>query len=885
VALTTGTRLGPYEVQSAIGSGGMGEVYRARDTRLDRVVALKLLSPDVATNPERIARFEREARAASALNHPAIVTIYDVGREEAQPWISMELVEGPTLRRLLESGPLPLKRALTLAAQLADGLTKAHEAGIIHRDLKPENVMVSADGFAKILDFGLARLTAVDAPADAATRPGAQTHPGMVMGTLAYMSPEQASGAVVDFRSDQFSFGAVLYEMLTGTHAFARSSSMDTLSAILRDDPPPIGQLNPAIPSPVRWIVERSLEKHAADRYASTRDLARDLARARDYLSELSSSRDQAAGETTRPRGWTTVRELMAWTIAAGLGLAVAALLMRAPTGAQPSERPAVRFALATPDNVAISHDNQPPFELSPDGRRLAVIGSDREGRSGVWVRALDSLAWQRLEGTDGAVDPFWSPDGREIGFSTRQKLLRVPAAGGDVRTICDMPFSSGGTWSRNGVVLFHNQSGLYHVAATGGTPVLLPSDRSIADTLRMWPLFLPDARHFVYVSIGGDDPGIHLGTIDSAEHTQLKPLAMNELTVLGFSDPDYVLFVQNRNLMAQRLDLGKKSLVGDVVRIAEGVDMNAPSSAFSVSTTGAVVYWAGSRALAELTWVDRQGKSAGGIAARGALGNMAISPDGQRLAVERADTNPMSIFSIDLARGGAMSRVAGDFASMSPIWSADGTAVAFSAAREGPPNVYRVRLDGSGGDERLTQSGTLDFPFQWTADGRFLVFGRVDPKTDNDVWLLPLSGDRAARPLLNSRFSEWEGRVSPDGRWLAYVSDESSRDEVYVTRFPNVGERWLVSSGGGYRPIWRRDGRELYYRIDNRIMAVTVGADPAFQHGVPIQLFETSLLPSPLGVVSYDVAPDGRFLLNRIVDRSSAPMTVVTDWRSGLPR
>ena len=401
----TGKTIGPYEILVPLGAGGMGEVYKARDTRLDRLVALKLLPSDVATDPERLARFEREARAASALNHPAIVTIYDVGSTEAQPWISMELVAGKTLRQLLEGGPLPLRRALTIAAQIAEGLAKAHEAGIVHRDLKPENVMVSDDGFAKILDFGLARLNDREAVPEAATRLAGDTRPGTVLGTLAYMSPEQASGAVVDFRADQFSFGAVLYEMLTGRRAFEGTSSMATLSAILRDEPTPLGQFDASIPTPVRWIVERTLEKPPGDRYGSTRDLARDLAKARDHVSELTSGARGLSDMT--PRLAPRRREYALWTAAVLLAMAAVVALWTRPRATSPEPlRPPIRFSLAPPDGTTIHPGNQPPFELSPDGRHLVAVLVDRQGTRSLWVRGLDSLSWRQLAGTDGAIDP-----------------------------------------------------------------------------------------------------------------------------------------------------------------------------------------------------------------------------------------------------------------------------------------------------------------------------------------------------------------------------------------------------------------------------------------------------------------------------------------------
>jgi eukaryotic-like serine/threonine-protein kinase len=883
VSFTSGTRLGPYEIVAPLGAGGMGEVYRARDTRLDRFVALKLLPAAVATNPDRLSRFEREARAASALNHPAIVTIYDIGSAGEQSWISMELVDGQTLRDLLATGPLPLRRALTLAAQIADGLAKAHEAGIVHRDLKPENVMVTSDGFAKILDFGLARLTMRESEPEFETRTtGAGTRPGTVLGTLAYMSPEQASGAPVDFRSDQFSFGALLYEMLTGQRAFAKSSSVDTLSAVLRDDPPAIAELNPTVPPPVRWIVQRTVEKQAADRYASTRDLARDLANARDHLSEMSTASAAAELHPQAARSRVTTRERIAWAVAATMAIAAIALGIRS-LALRPEPVPAsVRFQLAPPENVSMPSTNRVPFEVSPDGRRVALLGVDRSGTTAIWVRLMDGLTWQRLSGTEGARDPFWSPDSREIGFLTEGKVLRVAVSGGDVQTIASSPALLDGTWSRDGVVLFVSGRGLYRVPASGGPPTPVLSDLTSGRVVR-WPLFLPDSRHFVTLIIGGDDTGVYLGSLDSAEHTKLKPLGTNDLTSLGFTEPGYLLFVQGGVLMAQRLDVANRSLAGEVTRIAEGVEMNPPSAAFSVSPQGMLAYWAGSRMTSELVWVDRQGKALGGGAAvRGVFNNFSITADASRVAIDRLDTNPFSVWTVDLARGGATLRVTSDFPAFGPVWSPDATQLLYAEARDGPPNVWLTKLDRSSQAERLTQSNLVEFPSDWTRDGKFAVTVRHDPKTDNDVWVLPMTGDRTPRPIVDTPFSEFDARVSHDGRWLAYASNESGRYEVYVTPFPMSGERWKVSTNGGEQPTWRRDGRELFYREGTRLMAVSVTSGRDFAAGTPTMLFE-GLRPG--GAFSYAVALDGRFLISRVVERTDAPLTIVTDWRAGISR
>jgi eukaryotic-like serine/threonine-protein kinase len=535
MSVAPGTRLGPYEILAPLGAGGMGEVYKARDTRLDRPVALKLLPPDVAGDPDRLARFEREARAASALNHPAIITIYDVGSADGQPWISMELVAGKTLRQLLENGPLPLRRVLTIAAQIGDGLAKAHEAGIVHRDLKPENVMVTDDGFAKILDFGLARLSDSEVRAETVTRPG-DTRPGTVMGTLAYMSPEQASGAVVDFRSDQFSFGAVLYEMLTGSRAFERPSSVDTLSAVLRDDPRPIAEANATIPPPVRWIVERSLEKRAADRYASTRDFARDLAKARDHLSEITAA-SVVKEDAPRTPVVRTSRERVVWAlVTAALLTTVASLLIRTTPPPAAPERSTVRFTVAPPDGTAIlgSGLEGTSVAMSPDGRHLTAVATTADGKQSLWLRSLDSLSWRPLAGTEGAFAPFWSWDSRTVAFSRQDKLQQSAIGSGEVRTLYD-GLAIGGSWNQDGVILFFNQAGIHRVSASGGAAVAL-TNAARENLGHMWPVFLPDGRHFVFLEVRGSQTGIRLMSLDAPGHTLLKTVSINDVGGFGVS-------------------------------------------------------------------------------------------------------------------------------------------------------------------------------------------------------------------------------------------------------------------------------------------------------------------------------------------------------------
>jgi Tol biopolymer transport system component len=863
----------------------MGEVYLARDTKLDRDVALKLLPPDLVSAPGRLRRFELEARAIAGLNHPAIVAIYELGQFGSQPFISMELVDGMTLREILEAGAMPPRRALQVAAPIADGLAKAHEAGIVHRDLKPENLMVTHDGFGKILDFGLARLVADpdlraggDPPVTTITTHG--TNPGTTMGTVGYMSPEQASGRVADHRSDQFSFGLVLYEMLCGRRAFSRASAVETLSAIIRDEPPPLRELNPAIPLPVQWVVDRCLAKNPSDRYGSTRDLARDLATARDHFSQLTAS--GAAGVSAAASGGgARRRELVAWALVATLFAAGLALLFRVTSRPAADLDVPVRFALSSPKDVHFTWSiGTTPFAVSPDGRHLAFTAIGPDNRRRLWLHSFDSIESRPIAATEGAFGAFWSPDGRAIGFFTPDRLKRVSMSGGDVAVICDAQFGGGATWNRDGVIVFapRNDTALYQVPATGGTPTPLTTlDEGRGETAHMRPMFLPDGRHFVFVIGGGDAPGSYVASLDSAERTRISPNALAS----GFSAPDFLFFMRGSTVMAQRVDLERFTLLGQPMRVADDVDRVGPSAAFAVSATGTLVYLQGARVITQPTWFQRNGTTAGTLGPPAAYMNVALSPDGEQAAVDRFDLTP-GIWLLQRMRGTATRATFGGLYESTPVWSPDGSAFVFAAARDTPPNLYVKRMGVPGEEERLFRNTFQTFPQSWSRDGRFIAYVTIHPKTQSDIWLFPTTGDRTPAPFLQTEFDERNARISPDGRWMAYSSDESGSSGVYVTRFPQAGGKWSVSPNGGSFPIWRRDGRELFYRAPGgQLMAVPIAAGSELQPGVAVPLFNPSAAVGALGLGTfYDVAPDGRFLINVFVERTSPPATVVLNWR-----
>jgi serine/threonine protein kinase len=890
---TPGAIIGHYVIRSLLGSGGMGEVYLARDTKLDRDVALKLLPAELASDPARLRRFELEARSASALNHPAIVAIYDLGQADSQPYISMELVEGQTVRQMLHSGAPPLRRTLQVTAPIADALAKAHEAGIVHRDLKPENLMVSHDGFAKILDFGLAKLIDIaDARAALETMTADGTRAGTVMGTVGYMSPEQASGGSTDSRSDQFSFGLVLYEMLTGQRAFNRPTAVETLSAIIREDPTPVGQLNPSVPAPVRWIVDRCLAKTPADRYGSTRDLARDLASARDHLSELTSSGATARAAVAPPARFRK-RELVAWLFVAALGASSIALLFR-PTADTAADRDrTVRFTLAPPKDVNfISSIGSSPFAVSPDGRHLAFVGiSPGKGRS-LWLQSFDSVVGRPLAGTEGALAPFWSPDGRDVGFFAHNQLKRVSISGGDVTVVCEARGDAaggpgGGTWNRDGVILFAPSvdGGLFRVPADGGTPTPATTlDSARQESAHVGPVFLPDGRHYLYFSLAGPErSGHYVASLDSPER---KRLAVESDAALGFSAPDVLFFVRSRTLISQRFDLDRLEVTGEPIRVAEGIYHLGLSATFAVSSSGTLVYWTGDRTITQPTWFKRDGTEAGTVGQPGPYVNLALSVDGRQVAIDRFDLRP-AIWLLDPARGTESRATSGSAYESTPVWSPDGKRFAFAAARDSPPNLYLKQIGTAGEEERVVRNVLQSFPQSWSPDGRFIVYVTIDPKTESDIWLVPATAERKTTPFLQTPANEGHARISPDGRWLAYGSNESGTPGIYVTRFPAAVGKWPVSPGGGRFPVWRRDGRELFYRAaDGTMMAVPIGPGAAeFAAGTPIALFRPRAAVSGLGVGTfYDVAPDGRFLVNVFVERMSPPATVVMNWRAGVP-
>jgi len=899
MALDAGTRLGPYEIVSLLGAGGMGEVYRARDTRLERTVAVKILPTVIAADPDLRERFDREARAISQLTHPHICTLFDIGHQDGTAFLVMEYLEGETLASRLARGPLPLDQALPIAIAIAEALAKAHRSGIVHRDLKPGNVMLTKGG-AKLLDFGLAKTGPAVAAAGSSgrqlsmpTTPVTLTAQGTILGTFQYMAPEQIEGREADARSDIFAFGVVLYEMLTGRRAFDGATHASLIASILKDDPPPIsavrqrpssvsGHAHPstaiafeAHEQDLERIVQRCLDKDPDERWQSAHDLVAELR----WLTTRAAQPSVGPAAASTPRGRR--REAAAWALVVALvATSIIGFASRPRGQAVPHT---ARFLVAPPDR----HVTVGTMAFSPDGRRLAFAAREGTGRQSLWIRALDSVGPQRVEGTDGANTPFWSADGQWVGFFARGKLQKIRPGSGTAEVICEAGTGGGASWNADDVILFApniENDGLYRVAATGGTPTLVrPIDITRGETNVIWPQFLPDGRSYI-VTVGARTAGgLHLGRTDAPTSRLLIPMDWQEsMSVVRYVAPGYLLYVaKNRTLMARPFDPGRGDFAGEAVAVGEDVDVHGPGRAAFTAGGGNLAFRrTGAAPQRQPTWMDRGGKVLSVIGAPGPTTTFTLGPDGRRLAIERLDPGRRAIWLVDVLRGTA-TRFASEWWSSAPVFSPDGSRIAFTSVRDSPPNLYVKAATGAGAEVRLTTSSMQHWPSGWSPDGRFLLYHTFDMKTKWDVWRVPLDGDRKPQPVLNTPYNESNARVSPDGRWIAYESNESGRGEVYVTAFPAAAEKWQISTGGGAAPQWRGDGRELFYREGTKVMAVAVHSGTAFEAALPQTLFD-----APHASV-YEAARDGqRFLMSvQVSDAEATPTTVVLNWTTELKR
>ncbi len=870
--LEAGTSLGPYEIVGLIGAGGMGEVYKARDTRLGRDVAVKVARHQFSE------RFQREARVIATLNHPHICTLFDVGPD----YLVMEYVDGAPLE-----GPLDPPEVLRLGIQIAGALEHAHGKGVVHRDLKPANILVTRTGV-KLLDFGLAKLSAVTstatgtAPAtDAATLTRALTEEGAILGTPQYMAPEQVEGKEADARSDLFAFGAVLYELLAGRRAFEGKTKAGIMVSILEHEPPSLETLKPRTPPMLERVVRKCLAKKPEERWQSAHDLKEVL----EWVAGAGLA--LPAHKTAKP--WLPRLAVAAAAVFALSLLAVGLVHFRET----PPEAAMVRFLLHPPAKTTLRH-----FALSPDGRRLAFTGIGADGKQMLWVQSLGSLSAQVLPGAEGAALPFWSPDSRFVGFFADGKLKKIDAAGGPPQTLCDALIGRGGAWSREGVIVFapSTNSPLHRVPAAGGIATAVTAlDEARGETSQRGPQFLPDGRRFLYYSRGAaGQSGTYLGSLDSKENTRI--LAGQGQSIFAPAGSEgHLLFVRQDTLMAQRFDPGRGKLAGEPFPVAEKVGMpTADLHGFTVSGSGTLAVLTGQNVgLSQLLWLDRGGKQVAEAAPRGVYFLPALSPDEKRIAFARGG----DIWVLEWERGIA-SRFTFDPAPDDvPQWSSDGSRIVFSSVRGGiTSDLYWKPAGGLGNEDPLLKSPGVKIPLDWSRDGRFLLYGHVNTKTGMDLEVLPLGpgpggGERKPFVFLQSQFIERNGQFSPDGRWVAYASnDNTGRYEVYVQSFsPAAGGgggassgKWQISSSGGDQPRWRRDGKELFFLApDGQLMAVEVRAGASFERGTPKALFRTRLSILALSGFEYSVSGDGqRFLLNQLAgEEAPTSLTVVLNW------
>ncbi len=877
-----------YEIIAPLGKGGMGEVYRARDTRLNREVAIKVLPAEFAQDADRLSRFEQEARATSALNHPNILTVYDFGSYEGNPYLVMELLEGEELRAQLDEGALPVRKAIEYAQQMTAGLAAAHEKGIVHRDLKPENLFITKDGRLKILDFGLAKLRpprTVSAGSDVATQKQL-TNPGTVMGTVAYMSPEQVRGQDLDYRSDIFSFGIILYEMLSGQRAFTGELMADVMSAIMRDDPPELSETNAKISPSLDKIVRRCLEKKPEMRFHS----AHDLGFALSTLTTPSGSRLETATALPAVTASLLTKGMfgnarLAWIAAAVLLLGLLAALPFAVAHlrhAPPTAAIAGHFTIVAPEQV--SSLNQ--LAISPDGRNVAFIGGSA-GKTLLWVRPIDSLTARPLPGTEGSnLLPFWSPDSRAIAFYIGGKLKKIDLADGTQQTLCDIQISTrgfSGTWNRAGDILIFSSPTIYRVAATGGTPTPVPGLDPKVEC--RWPWFLPDGQHFLYLasSTQQENAEVFLASLDGKVNRRLLASDSSASYAASATGEGWLFFVRGGTLLAHPFDARRLALTGEPVRVAASVQTSPNRRGlFSVSDSGTVVYQP-SRGdeSAQLAWVDRAGTP-------GYIESPKLSPDGKQVVVSRRElSGNADIYVIDLARNVSTRLTFDPDADDYPIWSPDGSRIVWYSRREGNRGLYQKLASGTGQDELLLKSDALVAPSHWPADGKFIAYTRVDPQTKADLWVLPLDAGSQPVPFLQTPFAEWRARFSPDGRWIAYQSDESGMHEIYVQTFPASGGKWQVSTQGGSQSYWRGDGKELYYISgDGKLMAVAVNSGSTFAPGLPQVLFDLKAV-RPVPGSSYTVTNDGqRFLFVRQAEETNRlQYNVVVNWMAEVKK
>ena len=884
MALTAGSRLGPYEILAPIGAGGMGEVYRARDTKLKREVALKVLPEAFAADPERMARFQREAEVLASLNHPNIAQIYGV-EERA---LVMELVDGESPK-----GPMPFEEAWKIASQIAAGLEYAHEKGIVHRDLKPANIKITPDGVVKLLDFGLAKAFTGQAaasgnPENSPTLTLGATQLGVILGTAAYMAPEQAKGKTVDKRADIWSFGVVFYELLTGERLFSGDDVSDTLADVLKKQP----NLD-KVPPEARQLLRECLEKDPKHRL-------RDVGDAKRLLLQEAPGQAQAESRPYRRLPW----------IAAGtLALVAATTTLLWLRGRSQEESVLMQFEITPSPQAAI--DGIPA--ISPDGQSLAFIAA-ASGTPMLYVRPLSSLEARALPGTENALYAFWSPDGRSLAFTagtgqggTNSVLKRIDLAGGGPRVLItnsNAAVGNNGTWNQQGDILFLDlarQQVILRTSASGGSVAPVTQlDLKKGEVSHRFPVFLPDGRHFLFFAYGKDQSHntVEFATLGSFDRKTVMQDVSAAIYARDTNGKGYLLYQRDQTLLAQRFDESAGVVLGESAAIADNVASVGQNGRLPVATAswnGTLVFRNGSSgSRLQLTWFDRDGKALGTVGDPGDYYTVSLSPDGTRAVVGRNDRGNIDLWVLEFGRGTNTRLTFNPGQDAPAIWSPDGSRIVFSSQRDGPVNLYEKPSSGAGSEAAVFKSNDRKFILDWSHDGRFLLYSLIGSTSGIDLWVLPLEGERKPQPYLRTEFSEAQGRFSPDDRYIAYSSDASGRREIYVRPFPSSSAGlWQVSQGGGTQPRWRGDGKELFYiSLDSKLMAVDVSTTPAFKAGVPRALFRAPILGAGVttNVTHYDVAADGKkFLINsapsEAASEKATPITVMLNWQASLKK